>query len=155
MLHILLVAAGAWRNTPERALYEAYRARMSWKLELLEIDIKSKGDTHKDRMQEGAKMQEAAERFHAHRRVALDERGKNLASRAFAETLGRWQDAGENRIVFFIGGHHGLDEALRRQAQLTISFGEMTWPHLLVRPLLAEQLYRAQSILAGHPYHRD
>ncbi len=147
MLHILIAAAGTWRTAPERPLWEAYLGRLPWKVELLEIAAK-------DREAEGEKMQEAASRFHAHQRVALDERGKNLTSREFAAQLAQWQDTGDNRIAFFIGGHHGLSEGIKKQANL-LSFGKMTWPHLLTRVLLAEQLYRAQTIIAGHPYHRD
>lgn len=73
---------------------------------------------------------------------------------AFAERLGAWRDQGVDEIVFLIGGADGLDPALRQRADWVVAFGRLTWPHLLVRTLLAEQLYRAQQILAGHPYHR-
>jgi len=73
---------------------------------------------------------------------------------AFAEKLGRWRDDGIKDIVFVIGGADGLDGLVRKRADLVIEFGVQTWPHLLVRGMLAEQIYRAQSILAGHPYHR-
>lgn len=86
--------------------------------------------------------------------VALDERGKSLDSPAFAALLKRWQDEGVGDLAFVIGGAEGLSGALLARADLTLSFGPMTWPHLLVRVLLAEQLYRAQCILDGHPYHR-
>lgn len=154
-MQILIAAAGSWRRGAERALYDAYLTRMSWKIDLQEIEIKTKGDTEKLRALEGEQLLAVAERFRPHHYIALDETGKNLASRAFAGTFGRWRDVGENRVVFFIGGHHGLDAAVRKRADLLLSFGQMTWPHLLIRPLLAEQLYRAQCILSGHPYHRD
>jgi 23S rRNA (pseudouridine1915-N3)-methyltransferase len=89
------------------------------------------------------------------RLIALDERGKTLASGDFAALLGRWRDEGLGELAFAIGGAGGLDASLREAAALTLSFGPMTWPHLLTRALLAEQLYRAQSILTGHPYHRE
>ncbi len=154
-MHILIAAAGSWHRAPEKALFDTYHQRLSWKLELCEIGIKTKGDTDKDRAQEGQKLLAAVERFRPHHLLALDERGKNFGSRDFAALLGRWQDNGENRLAIVIGGHHGLDESIRRNASLLVSFGQMTWPHLLVRPMLAEQLYRAQCILSGHPYHRD
>ena len=88
------------------------------------------------------------------RLVALDERGKNLDSPAFAALMGRWQDDGLGDLAFAIGGPDGLSPAVLERADLTLSLGPMTWPHLLVRVLLVEQLYRAQSILDGHPYHR-
>ncbi|QYX56259.1 23S rRNA (pseudouridine(1915)-N(3))-methyltransferase RlmH [Roseovarius sp. SCSIO 43702] len=86
--------------------------------------------------------------------VALDERGKTLASPTFARTLADWRDAGRGDAAFVIGGADGLDPSLRARADLSLSFGAMVWPHMLVRVMLAEQLYRAASILAGAPYHR-
>ena len=86
--------------------------------------------------------------------MALDERGRSLSSAAFADYLGRRRDEGVADLAFVIGGADGLAERVRSRADLVLSLGAPTWPHLLVRGLLAEQLYRAQSILAGHPYHR-
>lgn len=86
--------------------------------------------------------------------VALDETGRQLASADLAERLGRLRDEGRRHVAFVIGGADGLDEAVRQAADLVLSLGPMTWPHLLVRGLIAEQIFRAQSILAGHPYHR-
>ncbi|HTZ36007.1 MAG TPA: 23S rRNA (pseudouridine(1915)-N(3))-methyltransferase RlmH [Stellaceae bacterium] len=87
--------------------------------------------------------------------VALDERGTPLASRAFAERLAAWRDQGAATLAFAIGGAEGLDRAVLDRAEMVLSLGAVTWPHFLVRGLLLEQLYRAQQILAGHPYHRD
>ena len=86
--------------------------------------------------------------------VALDERGKSQTSEAFAKRLGIWRDDGVRAVAFLIGGADGLDESLRKRADMVVSFGALTWPHMLVRALLAEQLYRAHTILTGHPYHR-
>lgn len=87
--------------------------------------------------------------------VALDERGKSMPSEDFASRIGRWRDDGRSDVAFVIGGADGHGEALLARAELTLCFGAMTWPHQLVRVLLAEQIYRAMSILAGHPYHRS
>ena len=84
----------------------------------------------------------------------LDERGRSLSSPEFAAQLARWRDAGRQDAAFVIGGADGLDPAFRARADLAISFGAMVWPHMLVRVMLAEQLYRAATILAGSPYHR-
>lgn len=84
----------------------------------------------------------------------LDERGKTLTSPRFADLLGRWRDQGQSP-AFIIGGADGIDPALRANADMALSFGSMVWPHMLVRVMLAEQLYRAASILAGTPYHRE
>lgn len=84
----------------------------------------------------------------------LDERGRQLTSPQFADRLAGWRDAGHRDVAFIIGGADGIDPALRDRADLAISFGKMVWPHMLARVMLAEQLYRAASILAGAPYHR-
>ncbi len=86
--------------------------------------------------------------------VTLDERGKLLTSPDFAAHLARWRDAGRQDLAFVIGGADGIDPALRARADFSISFGAMVWPHMLVRVMLAEQLYRAATILGGGPYHR-
>ncbi len=87
--------------------------------------------------------------------VALDESGKNLDSRAFAGQLSRWRDDGTADLVFAIGGADGLGPAVLQAAVLRLALGVMTWPHQMVRLMLAEQAYRAVTILTGHPYHRD
>ena len=87
--------------------------------------------------------------------IACDEHGAAHSSRAFAERLGRRRDGGERRLVFLIGGADGLDPALTAEARETLAFGPQTWPHALARAMLAEQVYRAVTILAGSPYHRD
>ncbi|MCP4380143.1 MAG: 23S rRNA (pseudouridine(1915)-N(3))-methyltransferase RlmH [Hyphomicrobiales bacterium] len=87
--------------------------------------------------------------------VALDEGGKSLDSRTFAARVGAWRDEGTDGLAFVIGGADGLGPAVLDRARLVLAFGSMTWPHQLVRAMLAEQLYRATTILSGHPYHRD
>lgn len=112
---------------------------MSWPVKFTELP-----DT-------GGKMPEMA----GQTRIALlDERGKNLSSEEFAATLARWRDEGVRETRFLIGAADGHDESMRGQADLLMAFGKATWPHLMARAMLVEQLYRATSILAGHPYHR-
>ena len=86
--------------------------------------------------------------------VAMDERGRTLTSPQFAEQIARWRDSGRQDVAFLIGGADGLAPDLRARADASISLGAMVWPHMLVRVMLAEQLYRAATILAGSPYHR-
>lgn len=86
--------------------------------------------------------------------VTLDERGKLISSPEFAAQLARWRDGGRQDVAFVIGGADGIDPALRAKADFSVSFGAMVWPHMLVRVMLAEQLYRAANILSGGPYHR-
>lgn len=87
--------------------------------------------------------------------VTLDERGRNIPSEKLAEMLGRWRDDGVPNACFLIGGADGHDRSVLDQSTLKLSFGALTWPHMLVRVMLAEQLYRAMTILSGHPYHRS
>lgn len=89
------------------------------------------------------------------RLVALDERGEEWASRTLADRLARWRDGGVGSLIFAIGGAEGLGIPVIDRADAVLSLGAMTWPHFLVRGMLLEQLYRAQQILAGHPYHRE
>ena len=87
--------------------------------------------------------------------IAMDERGKTLPSREFAQKFQNWQNEGQSHVQFFIGGADGLNDEIRKRAQLLLSFGKQTWPHMLARIMLLEQIYRAQQILKNHPYHRD
>ncbi len=87
--------------------------------------------------------------------MLLDERGEVMGSLAFAQLIGRWRDDGVREARFMIGAAGGFDDAARAEADLLFSFGRATWPHLLARAMLAEQLFRATSILANHPYHRE
>ena len=86
--------------------------------------------------------------------VALDERGEDLTSIQLAVRLGGWRDGGSRDIAFLVGGADGFDARIRERADLVLRLGRLTWPHMMVRAMLAEQLYRAQMILNGHPYHR-
>ena len=87
--------------------------------------------------------------------IVLDETGKSLTSRAFADRLQGWIERGDSDVTFVIGGADGLDDTIRARADMVLSFGPMTWPHMLARVLLCEQIWRAVSILTRHPYHRD
>lgn len=138
LLHI--VARGRIGRGPEAELVERYVKRLAWPYKLTELP-----DT-------GGRMP-AVET--GTRVVMLDETGQVLASRDFATTLEKWRDAGVREARFLIGAADGFDDAQRGQSDLLLSFGRATWPHLLVRAMLAEQLWRATSILANHPYHRE
>lgn len=137
-LHI--IARGKIGRSPEAELVERYAKRMTWPFKQTELpDV-------------GGTVPEAPPHS---RTVLLDERGKQLSSEEFAAILGKWRDEGVREARFMIGAADGHGEAARASADLQLAFGPMTWPHLLARALLAEQLYRATSILAGHPYHRS
>lgn len=137
------------------ALFEHYRGRLQhpFSLDLKEVEEKRSLQGGELKRSEAALLLAAAPKGAL--LIALDERGKTLTSVDFADQIGCWRDEGQRELVFLIGGADGLDESIRKQARLTLSFGNQTWPHMLVRGLLAEQLYRAQCILGGHPYHRQ
>jgi 23S rRNA (pseudouridine1915-N3)-methyltransferase len=138
LLHI--VARGKIGRSPEADLVERYMKRITWPTKISELPDK------------GGKMPEAAAGTVL---IALDERGEALSSMQVAKKLERWRDDGKREARFLIGAADGHGETERSHAEMLLSFGPATWPHLLVRAMLAEQLFRATSILANHPYHRE
>lgn len=149
---ITIAAVGRAKAGPLRDLYQLYADRLTWPLTLKEVEVRR-------RLPPAQLMQQEAEALSAAlpenaRCFAMDSRGKALSSEDFAQLIARNCDAGNSDIAFVIGGAEGLTKDLLGRADRIISFGSMTWPHLLARAMLAEQLYRAQSILSGHPYHR-
>lgn len=150
-MQIEILAIGRARAGPERALFQTYADRIRWPLALRELEEKRRLSAPELKAREGALLLEALPRDAAV--VALDEKGRDLSSEAIAAQLGLWRDEGR-AVAFVIGGADGLADEVRNRADLVLSFGRQTWPHLLVRAMLAEQIYRAQQILAGHPYHR-
>ena len=152
-MRLLIAAVGKMKPGVLRDLYDEYVARLTWPVTLREVEIKKTLGTLERRRQE-AELLRAVIPSGA-KRLVLDERGASLSSEVFARRLGGWRDDGVAELVFLIGGADGVDQSLRVEADLVLSLGLMTWPHLLVRGMLAEQLYRAQQILAGHPYHRS
>lgn len=151
-MKLTIACIGRAGRGPERDLYEHYTGRIRWPLVLRELEEKKKLPPAELIRREGALLLSAVPDKAV--QVALDRRGRILDSEAFAKRLGRWRDDGIADIAFLIGGADGHSELLLAQASLVLSFGAMTWPHLLARAMLAEQLYRAQQLLAGHPYHR-
>jgi 23S rRNA (pseudouridine1915-N3)-methyltransferase len=138
LLHI--VARGKIGRSPESELVERYSKRIAWPIKLTELPDSGR----------------AAPPLPPNCvSILLDERGKALSSMELARLLEQWRDGGKREARFLIGGADGHSEAERAEADLLLSFGPATWPHLLVRAMLAEQLFRATSILANHPYHRE
>jgi 23S rRNA (pseudouridine1915-N3)-methyltransferase len=149
---LLIACIGRAGRGPERDLYEHYAGRIRWPLGLREVEDKRKLPVPQMIAREGELLLRAVPAGAV--TVALDRRGSVLDSEAFAQRLGRWRDDSVADIAFLIGGADGHGEALLEQCALVLSFGPMTWPHQLARAMLAEQIYRAQQLLAGHPYHR-
>jgi 23S rRNA (pseudouridine1915-N3)-methyltransferase len=151
-VHVVVLSPGRFKRGPEQDLFERYRERCSWRLELVELALKRDVAAGELRAAESRLIES---RLPTGRPVVvLDEGGELATSEDFAHHLGRWRDAGTGGVSFVIGGTEGVDDALRHRADWCLALGRLTWPHLLVRAMLAEQLYRATAILAGHPYHR-
>ncbi len=148
-----MLAIGRMRRGPLGDLQALYAGRLTPQATIIELEEKRPLPVASLKARE-AELILAAVPAGA-RLVALDEGGKQWTSREFADRLGGWRDAGNAAVAFAIGGADGLGMTVIEQADAVLSLGAMTWPHLLVRGMLLEQLYRVQQILAGHPYHRD
>lgn len=146
--------AGRAKHDAAQSLIESYRERLPWPVTIREVEDRKQGGSAAERKARETELLLAAVPKGAVL-VAMDERGKSLSSRQFAETLEKWRDGGEQEVAFLIGGADGLDSTVTAKARLTLSLSAMTWPHLLARVMLLEQLYRAWSLQTGHPYHRD
>ena len=151
-MKLLIACIGRTARGPERDLYDHYANRIRWPLALRELEEKKKLPPAQLMTREGELLLQAAPAGAT--LIALDRRGKVLDSQAFADRLARWRDDSVSDVAFLIGGADGHGDPLLKKAALVLSFGSMTWPHLLARAMLAEQIYRAQQLLAGHPYHR-
>jgi 23S rRNA (pseudouridine1915-N3)-methyltransferase len=138
LLHI--VARGKIGRTSEAELVDRYLKRIAWPTRVSELP--DRGGTPPPATSSSIT-------------VLLDERGQALSSMAFARKLEGWRDGGKREARFLIGAADGHDDKARSEADLLLSFGPATWPHMLARAMLAEQLFRATAILAGHPYHRE
>ncbi len=151
-MRLMVVTVGRMKQGPEREMLNHYLDRVTWDVDLREVEEKKplppaqliarEADLLRAAIPDGARV------------IALDSGGRALTSPDLANRLGQWRDEADNPIVFLIGGADGLDRSLTKQADLILSFGAVTWPHMLMRALVMEQIYRAQQILAGHPYHR-
>jgi 23S rRNA (pseudouridine1915-N3)-methyltransferase len=159
-VRLTILAVGRLKAGPERTLSDRYAARFAALARSLGFDgphgaecAESQSRRPEDRMSDEAKALLSALPPDAYT-VALDERGKSMTSPEFAELLKKQRESGKAQMIFLIGGADGLSETVRRRADLLLSFGAMTLPHQMIRVLLLEQLYRAATILQGHPYHR-
>jgi 23S rRNA (pseudouridine1915-N3)-methyltransferase len=145
-----IIAVGRGRGSEEQALFDRYAARLRPPPRLVEI-AEAHGTPAEAKRREASAILAAVPEGAV--LVALDLGGVEETTEAFARRLTRWRDAGKT-VAFAIGGAEGLDAAVLARAQHVLAFGRATWPHLLVRAMLAEQLFRADSLLRGHPYHR-
>jgi 23S rRNA (pseudouridine1915-N3)-methyltransferase len=155
----MICAIGRLKAGPERDLVARYAERLTaggrslalGPLDIIEIDESRARRPDDRKTEEAGKLLASAGNATL---VALDENGASPDSEVFAAKIAAWRDGGTASLAFLIGGADGHGEAVKSRAAMTLSFGKMTWPHQIVRILLAEQLYRASTIIAGHPYHR-
>lgn len=159
-MRVRIIAIGRMKAGPERELFARYldRAIAAGRqmglsgFDVTELPESRASSTSARKAEEAKAITSALSGSSLH--VVLDEHGRSLTSIKLAQTIARWRDDGTNSVAFLIGGADGLDPTLLKSASLKIAFSELTWPHQLVRIMLAEQLYRTTTILSGHPYHR-
>lgn len=156
-MQVTLITVGRLKKGPELQLIETYRKRCPWPITFIEVEER-RPITGSERMaREGELILKALNAQGQGQRyvIALDERGRSMRSPKFADLIQTRQDAGLQNLIFLIGGADGYDPKVKEQADVLLSLGDMTWPHMMARVMLVEQLYRASCILAGHPYHKD
>ncbi len=146
-MQITLSTIGKLKDPALKALFEEYKKRIDWKIDLFEFPGRATPDQESSLLLNSLPSTSYM--------IILDEKGENLKSEEFSELLNTIQIHHKGKVSFVIGGANGLGKEIKGRSQKSLAFGQMTWPHLLVRVLLIEQLYRAQQILKGHPYHRD
>jgi 23S rRNA (pseudouridine1915-N3)-methyltransferase len=159
-MRIVVAAVGRLKQGPERDLAERYRKRAADAgrgvgfrgVEIIEIRESKAREVEKRVIEESIALANVIPEGAV--TIVLDERGESLDSRGLTDRIKRWRDAGRPAAIFMIGGADGLGGSLRERADLRLAFGAATWPHQLVRIMLLEQVYRAATLLAGHPYHR-
>lgn len=162
-MKLTLCAVGKLGTTTENAMVRDYLSRAAQTgrslgigpVDLIEVEAKKAKNLSSPQLKSAEAEAIRAALDDGGLLITCDERGEQLTSRAIAQRLEKFKDRGERRITFLIGGADGLDPSLRQQAAFSLAFGPQTWPHALVRVMLAEQMYRAVTILAGLPYHRD
>ena len=151
-MRVLIIAVGRGKRDPTAPLIKDYLKRLPWRTELKEVEMRGRLSASERRAREGKFLLEALP--DSGLTVALDQGGKSVTSEDFAKWLQDWQIRTLPIITFLIGGSDGLEKSILERCDDIISLGAMTWPHMLARVMLAEQLYRASTILSGHPYHR-
>ena len=151
-MNLTIIAVGRMKKGPERSLWDVYAKRLRWPLKLIEVEAKNSFGVEETKRKEADLLLSRAPK--ASVVVALDQNGLAVSSVDFSKKIGKWQDNGINNLTLVVGGSDGLDKGVLDKAQLSISLGRMTWPHMMARVMLLEQLYRTQCILNKHPYHK-
>lgn len=151
-MRITIAAVGRLRNGPMRDLCNLYLRRIDWPVRVIEVEAPAQRNAIARRAREGERLLRALP--DTARTIVLDERGQTVGSAGFARRLADWRDKGVRDLAFVVGGADGFAPSVLERADWTVAFGTMTWPHELARVMLIEQIYRARTIMTGHPYHR-
>lgn len=151
-MKITISAIGRMKKSDLCNILESYRKRIPWDINIKEME--EKRPLPKEKLMKSESDMLLASIPQGSKKIVLDEKGENLTSIELSQKLEKWKDEGSN-ITFLIGGANGHDKVLLEQADYKLSLGGMTWPHMLIRVMLMEQIYRAYSILNSHPYHRE
>jgi 23S rRNA (pseudouridine1915-N3)-methyltransferase len=152
MLKIDIIVVGKVKKGPWHELIDDYIARTKWPVHLIEVESKFTDSKAQQSHEQRLILEKLDENSFV---IVMDERGDGLRSLDFAQTLQKIQSTGSDKITFLIGGAEGFTDEIRQKANMMMSFGQQTWPHVMVRVMLLEQIYRAQQIIVGHPYHRE
>jgi 23S rRNA (pseudouridine1915-N3)-methyltransferase len=152
-MKLVVACVGSLKKGAQSTLCDHYRAQLPWKCDLHEIQVNSKLPSDKRRAQEAEKLRHAIRSTQKAVCIALDSKGKHVTSEQFAAIIAFAQNERAAQCAFLIGGQDGLDPSLISAADHVIAFGAVTWPHQLLRVMLFEQIYRAHTIISGHPYH--
>lgn len=161
-MKITILSIGKFRNQDaNQKIFLDYQKRLDWKIELKELELKNGNSANLQASSGGEiiKNKEAelllSKAPSSAKIIALDEKGKMLTSIEFAKQIRKYQDEGNSNLAFIIGGAGGLGDDIKKKADLILSFSAMTMPHIMIRSFLIEQIYRAQTIINHHPYHRE
>jgi len=156
-MQVTIISVGRLKAGPEKQQIDTYLKRCPWPVKIIEVEEKRPLKGPERRLREGDLLLKAISQYRADQAhvIALDERGKSLRSDGFADMIRHHQDNGIANLIFLIGGAEGYDPKIKKKADYLLRLSDMTWPHMMARVMLTEQLYRASCIMAGHPYHKD
>ena len=153
-MKITIISIGKFsKNDPNFELFLKYQQRLPWKVELKELEVKGSLQGEFLKAKEADLLLDNV--LNSSKIIALDEKGKQLSSQEFASSIQNFANCGNSNLAFLIGGADGLSEKVKKRADLILSFSKMTFPHLMIRSFLTEQIYRAYTIINHHPYHRN
>ncbi len=154
-MRISILAIGKFENSAHQSLFKDYAKRLKWKLELKELELRNAKNLSATQVKEGEGALILQALKPSSKLIALDEHGKEFSSQNFAKLFLESALRGESDLTFVIGGANGLASEVLKKSSLQLSLGQMTLPHMLARVILIEQIYRAETIISGHPYHRE